>query len=128
MSNRGLLILWVAVTVFQALIAVGLFAVAYSDAFGLERIAANGEKIVQQLSQLEQRAGSPPGESQPVASGQLRTLLQTNNHAFRQLSKLAAWVGGALLVSALLQLGVLFVLTRKLAPSSRASREGSPAT
>lgn len=128
MSNRGLAVVWVVVTLFQVFIALGLFVIAYSDTFGLERIAADGEKIVERLNQLEQRAGSQPGESQVAAAGQLRPLLQANNNAFRQLGKLAAWMGGALLVCALLQLGTLLLLTRQLTLSRKVSPKGSTAS
>jgi hypothetical protein len=121
MSIKGLFAVSAALAIFQMLIAVGLFVVAYSDTFGLEHIATNGEKIVQQLGQLEQRAGPPSGEPQSVGGGQLRTLLQANNHAFRQLGKLAAWIATALLLSALLQLGVAYILARPSATSNRAS-------
>lgn len=111
MSSKALIWLGVLVCLFQLAIALGLFVVAYSDAFGLARIAANGEKIVEQLGQLDQRTGA-----QPPVSGQLRPLLQANNQAFRQLGALAGWVAGAILLTAIIQLCTLLALARRFTP------------
>jgi hypothetical protein len=120
MSNRGLFGLGIVVTLIQVLIALGLLFVAYSDTFGLARITDNGEEIVQRASQLDQRANSQSGVSQPPTSGQLRALLQASDLALRQLGKLIAGVGDVLLIAAVIQLAVLLVLRRRL-PLSRDS-------
>jgi hypothetical protein len=107
MIRKSLYAVGIAVACLQIAIASGLLVIAYSDSFGVLRIAENGEKIVAQLAALQERQGAAtPG------SAQLRSMMQTNYLAFRKIGQLIAWVAGAIMLTAVVQLVVLVTLRR----------------
>lgn len=107
MISKYLFAVGIAVAFLQIAIASGLLVIAYSDSFGVLRIAENGEKIVAQVTALQERQGAAtPG------SAQLRSMMQTNYLAFRQVGQLIAWVAVAIMLTAVVQV-VVFVILRQ---------------
>lgn len=113
MISKSLYAVGIAVAVLQVAIASGLLVIAYSDSFGVLRIAENGEKIVAQVTALQERQGSAT-----PASAQLRSMMQTNYLAFRQVGQLIAWVAVAIMLTAVVQLVVLVILRQGRAGGS----------
>ncbi len=101
--SRTAIALWLSAALLQVLAAVGLLIISYGDTFGLEQIAANGEKILQQLA--SQLPNTQSGAS-------IRPLLAASNNAFLQISKLLEWIGAVLLGSVFVQFVGLFLLRR----------------
>lgn len=108
---------WIAIllilVLLQGFFSIGLLMLSYSDTFGLKHTAAQGERLLEKLTRLDQRdAGERPSNCLTTTIGGVE-LLTTSNNALREMARFLGSTGSSLLTSALIQLVGLIFLWRR---------------